>query len=118
MMGHFQQQQGRLHKYTPSENDVIIQTEFQLSNNHSYPKLIGNDRLEDLIRTHSASYKMARQGSKERTEVADKTMKTTGEIGYFVRYYESKIVKYEPISTRIIRAEISKMLNNLGYYIE
>jgi hypothetical protein len=74
IQGHLRQQK-RLQKYTPSQNDVILQSDLQRRNKESYPELNGNVILEDLIRTHSASYKMARQGSKERTEVADKTMK-------------------------------------------
>ena len=31
ILGHFLQQQERLHKYTPSENDVLLQTKLQRS---------------------------------------------------------------------------------------
>ncbi|MGK3741067.1 MAG: DNA-binding MarR family transcriptional regulator [Bacillariaceae sp.] len=58
---------------------------------------------------HSAYLKKQRKSCKERSKVVDKIIKTIEERGYFVRYFES---------TNQIRQEISKALNNLGYYIE
>jgi hypothetical protein len=108
------QQQERLLKYTPSENDAVLQTDSQRCKKESYPPLKGNDRLEDSIRTHSASFKTARPRSQGRTAILDKIMKTIERRdGYFVRYkyFNSKVVKYKPMSKAApIRKAISTML--------
>jgi hypothetical protein len=118
IQGHLWQQKQRLQKYTPSQNDVILQTDGQHRKNHFNPELNGNVIFEESIKMHSAYLKKQRKSCKERSKVIDKIIKTIEERGYFVRYFESSIVQYKPIPTNQIRQEINKTLNNLGYYIE
>jgi hypothetical protein len=110
-LGHHQQQQEHFCKYTPSQNDVILQTDSQRRNKESYPKLNGNVIFEESIRTHSVSLKKYRKRSLERTAYIDKIIKTIEERGYFGRYFKLKKGKYVPISQKNNNAAIIREMN-------